>query len=158
VRRERAARLALLASLIAGCAHARAVSAPSAEDPPLREVGLASFYSSTLVGHRTASGEPYRPEALTAAHRRLRFGTHVRVTARQSGRSVVVRINDRGPFVPGRIVDLSREAARQIGLLDVGVLEVAIEVLPPRGGEALVAAPRPAGSTDRRIAAPRVGG
>jgi rare lipoprotein A len=122
--------LALLAGVLAGCAHAPAVVPSRAAEAPFREQGLASFYANALAGRLTANGERYQPEALTAAHRSLPFGTHVRVTARQSGRSVVVRINDRGPFVAGRIIDLSNAAARRIGLLDVGVLEFAIESIP----------------------------
>ncbi len=126
--------LALLGAGLAGCAHARAVSTPNAAAAPFREQGLASFYTDALAGHRTANGERYSVEALTAAHRSLPFGTYVRVTAQQSGRSVVVRINDRGPFVQGRIIDLSREAAHRIGLLEVGVLAVTIEIVPSGPG------------------------
>ena len=116
---------------LAACAHAPVASpvAPTS-GPPFREEGLASFYADDLAGHLTANGERYRPAALTAAHRHLPFGTSVRVTARESGRSVVVRINNRGPFVAGRIIDLSHEAARQIGLVARGVLQVTVEALP----------------------------
>jgi rare lipoprotein A len=75
--------------------------------------GIASVYAHS--GGRTASGEPVAPGALTAAHRTLPFGSFVRVTNRRNGRSVVVRINDRGPFVPGRIIDLSPAAAQALG-------------------------------------------
>jgi peptidoglycan lytic transglycosylase len=75
--------------------------------------GIASVYAHS--GGRTASGEPVSPGALTAAHRTLPFGSFVRVTNRRNGRSVVVRINDRGPFVRGRIIDLSPAAARTLG-------------------------------------------
>ena len=78
------------------------------------QVGIASFYSYT--GHRTANGERFTGSGFTAASRSLPFGARVRVTNLQSGRSVVVRINDRGPYVRGRILDLSRAAARAIGL------------------------------------------
>jgi rare lipoprotein A (peptidoglycan hydrolase) len=129
------------AAAVAGCAHSKPVAiAPSIapEVPAFHEVGLASFYANDLAGRLTANGERYQPDALTAAHRRLPFGTHVRVTARRSGRSVVVRINDRGPYVAGRIIDLSHEAARRIGMLPSGVLEVTVETLP---GESLTRAP-----------------
>jgi rare lipoprotein A len=75
--------------------------------------GIASVYAHS--GGRTASGEPVAPGALTAAHRTLPFGSFVRVTNRRNGRSVIVRINDRGPFVKGRIIDLSPAAARALG-------------------------------------------
>lgn len=75
--------------------------------------GTASWYGS---GHRTANGERFNPNGLTAAHRSLPFGTRLRVTNETNGRSVVVRINDRGPFVGGRIIDLSRGSAAAIGM------------------------------------------
>jgi rare lipoprotein A len=77
--------------------------------------GVASAYSAHHIGKPTASGERLRAGAMTAAHRRLPFGTMVRVTHRRSGRSVTVRINDRGPFVRGRVIDLSPTAARSLG-------------------------------------------
>ncbi|MGI3903665.1 MAG: septal ring lytic transglycosylase RlpA family protein [Janthinobacterium lividum] len=78
--------------------------------------GLASWYGPGFSGHRTASGERFNTGALTAAHRSLPFGSRVRVTSRRTGRSVVVRINDRGPFVGGRIIDLSPAASRVLGM------------------------------------------
>ena len=81
------------------------------------QCGVASWYAQHT---RTASGERMNPVAMTAAHRRLPFGTVVRVTDEHSGRSVKVRINDRGPFVRGRIIDLSRAAARRLGIDGVG--------------------------------------
>ncbi len=84
--------------------------------------GQASWYAS---GHRTASGERFNPDGLTAAHRSLPFGSRVRVTNTANGRSIVVRINDRGPFSGGRIIDLSRGSARAIGM--GGVTRVALE-------------------------------
>jgi rare lipoprotein A len=77
---------------------------------------IASYYGRELAGRRTASGEKFNPSAMTAAHRTLRFGTKVRVTNPRNGRAVVVRINDRGPFVKGRSLDLSSGAARAIGM------------------------------------------
>jgi rare lipoprotein A len=94
------------------------------------EVGVASYYASRFEGRRTASGERYDPDELTAAHRTLAFGTRVRVTRLDDGRDVVVRINDRGPFVEGRVIDLSYAAAKQIDLLQAGVAEVQLDVLP----------------------------
>lgn len=86
--------------------------------------GTASWYGS---GRRTANGETFHPGAMTAAHRSLPFGTHVRVVNERNGRSVVVRINDRGPFAHGRLIDLARAPARAIGL--TGTARVALTVL-----------------------------
>jgi rare lipoprotein A len=77
---------------------------------------VATYYGQEFVGRRTASGEKFSPNGMTAAHRTLPFGTRVRVTNSRTGRSVVVRINDRGPFVKGRAIDLSTGAARAIGM------------------------------------------
>jgi len=88
---------------------------------------IASYYGPGFTGRRTASGERFNPSAMTAAHRTLRFGTRVRVTNSRTGRSVVVRINDRGPFVNGRSIDLSSGAARAIGMNTTG--HVRMEVL-----------------------------
>lgn len=88
--------------------------------------GGASWYAS---GRQTANGERFRPDGITAAHRHLRFGTRVRVTDRATGRQVTVRINDRGPFVGGRIIDLSRGAARHLGILGRGTARVHLRVL-----------------------------
>ncbi len=93
------------------------------------QTGDASYYADKFIGRTTASGERYDPDALTAAHRSLPFGTRVRVTRLESGQSVVVRINDRGPFVRGRIIDLSHTAARRLDMIREGVVSVAIEVL-----------------------------
>jgi rare lipoprotein A len=88
---------------------------------------VATYYGKEFAGHRTASGERFNPGAMTAAHRTLPFGTRVRVTNSHTGRSVIVRINDRGPFVKGRSIDLSSGAARAIGMGSTG--NVRIEVL-----------------------------
>ena len=88
--------------------------------------GLASYYKS---GHQTANGERFNPHGLTAAHRTLPFGTMVRVTNLKSGKSVVVRINDRGPFVKGRIIDVSKAAAGKLGFIRSGHTNVCIERL-----------------------------
>jgi rare lipoprotein A len=88
--------------------------------------GMASFY---WQGQRTATGERFNPEGMTAAHRSLPFGTRVRVTHLGNGRSVDVRINDRGPFVGGRIIDLSRGAAGMLGMRHQGVARVKVTVL-----------------------------
>ncbi len=88
--------------------------------------GLASYY---WQGQRTASGARFNPDGLTAAHRTLPFGTRVRVTNNSNGQSVVVTINDRGPFVGGRVIDLSRGAARAISMTGAGVARVSLQVL-----------------------------
>jgi rare lipoprotein A len=88
--------------------------------------GIASYYS---YGGRTANGERYDPKQLTAAHRTLPFGTKLQVTNVNSGRSVVVRVNDRGPFIRGRVVDVSYAAARELNLLHAGTAKVKVEVL-----------------------------
>lgn len=91
--------------------------------------GIASFYGYDGSGNQTASGQRFNPEGMTAAHRSLPFGTKVRVTNTYNGRSVVVRINDRGPYVRGRVLDLSAGAARILGMMGSGVAQVHIEVL-----------------------------
>jgi rare lipoprotein A len=91
-----------------------------------RLTGLASYYGS---GEVTATGEKFDPKGMTAAHRTLPFGTRVRVTRVDTGNSVVVRINDRGPFKPGRIIDLSEGAAEDLDMTRVGLAEVRLDVL-----------------------------
>lgn len=140
-----------LALVLPACArevepvHAAPAPAPAAEarppapapDPaggPAAEVaaqeGEASYYSDELAGRKTASGERYDPKALTAAHRTLPFGSLVRVTRADTGRSVVVRITDRGPFGrERRIIDLSKAAAKELDMLRAGVVPVRVEVL-----------------------------
>ena len=92
-------------------------------------VGQASWYGPGFYGNRTASGEVFRRGTLTAAHRYLAFGTKVRVTNLNNGRSAVVRINDRGPFHGGRIIDLAHGAAHELGLTSSGTAQVKLEVL-----------------------------
>ncbi|TVP92726.1 MAG: septal ring lytic transglycosylase RlpA family protein [Thioalkalivibrio sp.] len=103
--------------------------AQGAVAPGHTEAGTASYYHDRFHGRTTASGEPFDQAALTAAHRTLPFGTTVRVTRTDTGKSVVVRINDRGPFRPGRIIDLSRTAASRLDMLDSGLAPVRVEVL-----------------------------
>ena len=91
------------------------------------ETGFASYYADKMNGHATASGELYAGNKSTAAHKRLPFGTLVKVTNLNNGKSVIVRVNDRGPFVTGRIIDLSRSAATAIGMLGAGVAKVIIQ-------------------------------
>jgi len=107
--------------------------------PGTMQVGAASYYSDSLAGETTANGESYDPGEMTAAHRSLPFGTRVSVRRIDNDRSVVVRINDRGPFVGGRIIDLSRAAAAALQMLRAGVARVELEVLSvpqPRGRRA----------------------
>ena len=91
--------------------------------------GEASWYGPGFYGNRTASGEVYRPGTMTAAHRSLPFGTKVRVTNLWNGRSAVIRINDRGPFVHHRVIDLGHGAASSLGLTASGIAQVKLEVL-----------------------------
>jgi rare lipoprotein A len=91
--------------------------------------GRASYYGERFRGRRTASGERFDPDALTAAHRTLPFGTRLRVTNLRTGRSVVVRVTDRGPFHGSRVIDLSKAAARRIGMVRSGTARVRIERL-----------------------------
>lgn len=96
--------------------------------PRAAEYGLASYYGPEFHGKSTASGEIFDQHDLTCAHRDLPFGTRVRVTNTKNNRSVIVRVNDRGPWVRGRVIDLSYAAAKKIGMLGDGVVRVKIEV------------------------------
>ncbi len=128
--------LLALAGLV-GCSTGRGPSAPTEFRVVAVEEGIASFYGRTKWSTEpTASGERFRASQMTAAHRRLPFQTWVRVTNLRNGRSVIVRINDRGPFIKGRIIDLSRGAAERIGMIQRGIAPVRVEVLAiprPRG-------------------------
>lgn len=101
----------------------------SVDEYPESTMGRASFYGPGFAGRKTASGAIFRPEELTAAHRSLPLGTRVRVTNLSNGQSVLVTINDRGPYIRGRHIDLSVAAARVIGMLNRGVAQVAIDIL-----------------------------
>jgi rare lipoprotein A len=122
----------LVFCLLAACAPATqsvvGVSTASAQSLETSE-GRASWYGAEFAGRRTANGEIYDPSQLTAAHKTLPFGTFVRVTNPSSGASVVVRINDRGPFKPGRVIDVSRAAAEQIGMIRSGTMVVRLELI-----------------------------
>ena len=99
--------------------------------------GKASFYSDDFHGRKTANGETFNMDKLTAAHPSLPFGTWVKVTNLRNGKDVVVRINDRGPFVKGRIIDLSISAAKEIGIIKSGTVQVKLEAIqskPSAGG------------------------
>ena len=93
------------------------------------ETGMASFYSDKLQGRMTASGETYDKLKMTAAHRSLAFKTKIKVTNLENKKSVLVLVNDRGPFVEGRIIDLSRAAAEKLDFIDKGVVKVRVEVV-----------------------------
>ncbi len=121
-------------------------AAPEAVVPGWREEGIASWYGVPFHGRQTASGEVYDMEAPTAAHRTLPFGALVEVLNLETGSSTRLRINDRGPFVDGRVIDVSRRGARELGLLGPGIAPVRVTVLeaptPPRCWEVQVGAYR----------------
>lgn len=104
----------------------RPQAGPRLTGQPHALAGAASYYWQDQM---TATGERFNKRAMTAAHKTLPFGTRVRVTRADTGRSVVVRINDRGPYKPGRIIDLSEKAAEDLGMVGVGVMPVNLEVL-----------------------------
>jgi rare lipoprotein A len=120
--------------LLGGCAPRATRPTPRDEGEVARpekpraylEEGLASYYGPGLAGRPTASGEKFDPKDLTAAHKKLPFGTCLRVVNMENGRSVEVRVNDRGPFVQGRVVDVSLAAARQLDMLKKGLARVRI--------------------------------
>lgn len=125
------------AFLIASCANGPSIRYTDAmfeAESPASEMGVASFYTAGWfgVGEQTASGERFRQYEMTAAHKTLPLGTFVRVTNLANGRLTIARITDRGPFVAGRIIDLSKTGARDLGILDSGTARVRLEVLIPR--------------------------
>jgi rare lipoprotein A len=134
--RSRRAFLLLVATLVvAGCG----LRAPTPWEPGRPQMGVASWYGPGFHGHATTSGEIYDQDDLTAAHPSLPLGTRARVTNLDTGRSVDVRINDRGPFVKGRAIDLSYAAAHALGIVGAGTAPVRIEVIErPRGGYVIV--------------------
>jgi rare lipoprotein A len=99
------------------------------------QTGKASFYADKFEGRPTASGEKYRHNKLTAAHKTLPFGTKVKVTNLDNNKTVEVVINDRGPYVDGRIIDLSKSAAEQLGFINQGLAEVKMEIIDPGDGK-----------------------
>jgi rare lipoprotein A len=132
MRRRRALLGALAALLLAGCAGSTPRPAGPAPAPGLTQTGRASWYGEGHHGRPTASGERFDMHALTAAHPTLPFGTRLRVVNLHNAREVVVRINDRGPAVPGRILDLSYAAARALDAVRAGVVPVRLTVLESR--------------------------
>ncbi len=129
--RRGAARALLIAALaVVACAHPER----RPEAPPgaaTREEGFASYYGPSFQGRRTASGDRYDARAMTCAHRTLPFGTMLRVTDVETGKSVDVTVTDRGPYGRGRVVDLSWAAARALGILERGIARVIVEVIRP---------------------------
>ncbi len=129
--------LAAVAIVVAGCARKTTARVPPAPAPARIgsvETGVASWYGIPYHGRRAASGEIFDMQQLTAAHRTLPFETWVEVTNLTNGKRVDVRINDRGPFVDGRIIDLSQAAAREIDMLRAGITRVRLKVIPPPAG------------------------
>jgi rare lipoprotein A len=126
--RRRVSLLAALAALalLAGCSLAVMTTPPVTG---MEEVGMASWYGAPHHGRRTASGEVYDMHQLTAAHKTLPFGTRVLVTNRDTSQSAEVRVNDRGPFVAGRILDVSYAAARLLGAVGRGTIPVSVRIL-----------------------------
>ncbi|MCY1284397.1 Endolytic peptidoglycan transglycosylase RlpA [compost metagenome] len=121
--------LPLLALLLAGCSTSPFGGGGGDTGHDYRAEGKASYYGARHHGKRTASGERFNQNALTAAHRTLPFGTRVRVTNLRNDRTVVVRINDRGPYGRGRIIDVSHKAAEVLGMIRSGVVPVRVESL-----------------------------
>lgn len=129
-----------LAALLLGGAFSGCASAPKRHFetadyevvPGQTQRGIASWYGDAYRGKRTASGEKFNPDDFTAAHRTLRFGTIVEVRNLKNNRTVLVEINDRGPFTKKRIIDLSEAAAKQIGMITAGTVPVEVRLLRPR--------------------------
>ena len=144
--------------LVSGCASSLSRrptqplgSAPIPAHPQTQQFGIASWYGPGFHGQPTASGEIYNQNALTAAHPTLPLGTRVEVTNLTNGKSVQVRITDRGPFIRGRAIDLSHGAARKLGMVEPGVSRVRIKPLPAHGSEGRnIVANQPPRSLTRR--------
>jgi rare lipoprotein A len=122
-----------VAGMLGGCAASAASTGTVRPDGAAvggGETGLASWYGERFRGRRTASGEVFDPDRLTAAHRTLPFGTRCRVTNLANGRSVVLRVNDRGPASRRIVIDVSRAAAQRLGFIVQGHTRVIVEVLP----------------------------
>ncbi len=119
-------------TLVAGMLAALAFSplaAVAGGDTGFKQKGVASYYADRFHGRKTASGKRYNKQALTAAHKTLPLGTKVRVTNLKNGESVDVEINDRGPYVKGRVIDLSKEAARELRMVGSGLAQVRLEII-----------------------------
>ncbi len=129
-----ACQLVLVASLAAGLASCTG-SRPAFGERGYTEEGKASYYARKFQGRKMANGKPYRQGKLTAAHKTLPLGTRIKVTNLQTNQSVKVKITDRGPFVKGRIVDLSKRAAKRVNAIQAGVVPVRIKVIGPVPGK-----------------------
>ena len=133
--------LGMLAVLLmtTACSRKTVARAPRPTAPPPRigatETGIASWYGVPYHGRRTSNGETYDMDKLTAAHKTLAFDTWVEVTNLDNGKKITVRINDRGPFVRGRIIDLSRAAARRIEMIGPGTARVRLKVTKVTSGQ-----------------------
>jgi rare lipoprotein A len=125
------ASLASVASATSPASASMPASAPSSTSLPVfTQEGLATYYADSLHGRKTASGERYDKAAMTCAHRKLPFGTYLLVESLTNKKSVVVRVNDRGPFSAGRIIDVSRAAAEKLDLIGPGKMKVRITLVP----------------------------
>ena len=125
--------LFIILTTLSACSQTPQNSKPNIYHPTASfETGKASYYADKYHGRQTANGERFNQNARTAAHKTFAFGTRVKVTNKGNGRSVVVRINDRGPFVKGRIIDLSKSAFSAIANRRLGVVEVIVEVIESR--------------------------
>ena len=127
-------RISSLVETVASLEEPAVPAAPAAEAPAADRFevvgsGEASYYGHELAGNRTASGERFNPNAMTAAHRTLPLGTKLRVTNKSNGRSVIVRINDRGPFIGRRVIDVSLAAAHKINMVRTGHAQVTLEIV-----------------------------
>jgi rare lipoprotein A len=137
--------LMLFAAAVTGCATApQHVSYPTPEPPPVAysKEGIASWYGPGFHGRKTASGERFNQRDLTCAHRTLPFGTRLKVTNLNNGDALIVTVNDRGPFIRNRIIDLSREAARRLDILPTGIARVRLEAVSASEEQAFNDAPR----------------
>jgi len=130
-------RLLLLGIIFAqGCAHAPRTASHHPKENAIpdyqeyQQEGFASWYGPGFHGRRTASGERFNTHAMTCAHKSLPFGTRLKVTNLETGQASVVTVNDRGPFVRGRIIDVSKKAAQELDLIRTGVAKVKIETVP----------------------------
>ena len=122
--------LAAALAAVVGCGGGQRAPTSRPDTKSWTQTGVASWYGKKYHGRPTASGEKFNMHKLTAAHRSLPLGLTAKVTHLASGRSIKVRINDRGPFVDGRVIDLSYGAAKKLGMVDAGLARVRIEVKP----------------------------
>jgi len=120
---------AAMLSVSTGAAFPQAASAPSAATAPAAESGKVAWYGNKFAGRKTASGERFNPEAMTMAHKTLPFGTRVKVTNPENGKSVTLRVNDRGPTQADRVGDVSLAAARKLGMVKPGVIDAELTVV-----------------------------